>query len=227
MSKLRVGIIGFAQMHVTTMIQSFLALPERFAFIGCADTPSRLRPVSTETGTRLGTRDAVLKACPSLRVFEDYRQLLNERPDLVIVTCENSLHLQVALDALSRSIHVILEKPMAMSLSEAVQMETTARLNRAHLIVNWPTRLDAGLSHGPTFGPRWCSRQSIAFFLYKRRVSGPILIWAKPESSGEKLRMVVSPGAGRRRPCGLSGLRLQPFPLVFGDPRDFGHGSVP
>ena len=41
MSKLRVGIIGFAQMHVTTMIQSFLALPERFAFIGCADTPSR------------------------------------------------------------------------------------------------------------------------------------------------------------------------------------------
>lgn len=43
MSKLRVGIIGFAQMHVTTMIQSFLALPERFAFIGCADTPSRLR----------------------------------------------------------------------------------------------------------------------------------------------------------------------------------------
>lgn len=139
MSKLRVGIIGFAQMHVTTMIQSFLALPERFAFIGCADTPSRLRPVSTETGTRLGTRDAVLKACPSLRVFEDYRQLLNERPDLVIVTCENSLHLQVALDALSRSIHVILEKPMAMSLSEAVQMETTARLNRAHLIVNWPT----------------------------------------------------------------------------------------
>ena len=62
MSKLRVGIIGFAQMHVTTMIQSFLALPERFAFIGCADTPSRLRPVSTETGTRLGTRDTVLKA---------------------------------------------------------------------------------------------------------------------------------------------------------------------
>ena len=44
MSKLRVGIIGFAQMHVTTMIQSFLALPERFAFIGCADGRSARKP---------------------------------------------------------------------------------------------------------------------------------------------------------------------------------------
>ncbi len=139
MPKLRVGIIGFAQMHITTMVESFLALPERFCLIGCADTADGLEPISTETGTRLGTRDAILKRCAPLREFEDYRDLLNERPDLVIVTCENSRHIDVVLDALSRGIHVIMEKPMAMTLGEAVRMEAAARLNRAVLLVNWPT----------------------------------------------------------------------------------------
>lgn len=139
MSKMKVGVIGFAQMHITTMVESFLARPEQFEFIGCADTPCTLQPTSTETGTRLGTKAAVEKLCAPIPLYVHYQDLLQERPDLVIVTCENSLHAQVVVQALAMGIHVILEKPMAITLAEARRMQETAKQKGVLLMINWPT----------------------------------------------------------------------------------------
>lgn len=139
MTKIRIGIIGFAQMHITTMAETFLALPDRFEFIGCADTPCTLKPTSTQPGTRLGTKAAVEKLCFPIPLYANYQDLLNARPDLVIVTCENSLHGMVVTQALEMGIHVILEKPMATSIQDALQMQEAARRKGRLLMVNWPT----------------------------------------------------------------------------------------
>lgn len=139
LKKFRIGVIGFAQMHITTLISSFQTMPDRFEFIGLCDLPTDLGPVSEQGGTRLGTRNNVLRLCPDAPVYEDYRDLIAAKPDLMLVTTENSRHAEVVCAALNEGIHVILEKPMAMSLAEARRMVAAARLHNALFMINWPT----------------------------------------------------------------------------------------
>lgn len=50
----------------------------------------------------------------------DYRKMIEEnRPDLVSISTESGKHAQIALHCIEQGIHVIIEKPMAMSLEEA------------------------------------------------------------------------------------------------------------
>jgi predicted dehydrogenase len=52
--------------------------------------------------------------------YADYRELLDaEKPDLVTIAVPTTRHAEVALEAISRGIHVLVEKPLAFSLDEA------------------------------------------------------------------------------------------------------------
>ena len=139
MSVLRVGVIGFAQMHIVSMVDDFLKRPDRFAFIGCADIPPEVQPISTQPSGRISNQAAVLKKLGMDKPFADYAALLDERPDLVLVATENAYHAKVCCDALNKGCHVILEKPMCMSEAEARAMYAAAAQNKVKLIVNWPT----------------------------------------------------------------------------------------
>ncbi len=53
------------------------------------------------------------------RVYTDYVQLLDEeKPDLVSIAVPTRLHREVAVAAMSRGLHVFLEKPIAASVEE-------------------------------------------------------------------------------------------------------------
>ena len=139
MKKMQVGVIGFGQMHITTLVDSFLAMPEQFSFMGYADTVTSLVPISTQGGTHLAVRKKIEEKCAPIRAYESIGQLLDDRPDLVIVATETSFHCSVICDALKRGIHVIVEKPMAMTFAEARQMVEAAQASGAVFIINWPT----------------------------------------------------------------------------------------
>ncbi len=51
------------------------------------------------------------------RVYGDYREMLDrERPDLVSVAVPSALHVEVACEVMSRGIHVLVEKPLALTV---------------------------------------------------------------------------------------------------------------
>ncbi|MEU4235982.1 Gfo/Idh/MocA family oxidoreductase [Actinoplanes sp. NPDC026619] len=53
----------------------------------------------------------------------DYRELLDEtKPDVVHICTPHDQHVPIALDALARGIHVLLEKPVAHTVEEASQL---------------------------------------------------------------------------------------------------------
>lgn len=139
---IRLGIVGFAHMHILDLVKGFLKLPDRFRWVGCADVPPATEPLSSEPGTRRHVMAEVVNRCAIPRVFGDYHDLLDEKPQIVLVTCENARHAPVVCDILERGIHVILEKPMAMNLAQAQKMARTAKLHDTRLIVNWPTAWD-------------------------------------------------------------------------------------
>lgn len=68
-----------------------------------------------------------------VRPYADYLTMLDEqRPDLVSIAVPTSEHLRVARAAIERGVHVLVEKPIAASLTEAVEM---ARLAERHGVV--------------------------------------------------------------------------------------------
>ena len=59
----------------------------------------------------------------SIRRYTDYRRMLEENDiRLVAIATESGLHAQIALDCIDRGVHVIIEKPMAMSIPDAEEI---------------------------------------------------------------------------------------------------------
>ena len=58
-----------------------------------------------------------------IKAYSDYRELLNDPEiDVVSIGIPNDLHCQVTLDAAKASKHIIIEKPLCVTLEEADQM---------------------------------------------------------------------------------------------------------
>ncbi len=63
---------------------------------------------------------AEIPADAGIRTYTDYRQMLAvEQPELVSIATESGKHAKIALYCIEHGIHTIIEKPMAMSLSDA------------------------------------------------------------------------------------------------------------
>ena len=64
----------------------------------------------------------------------DYREVL-DRVDAAVIALPNSLHAPVAIDLLRRGIHVLVEKPMALTVRECDEMIAAAEASGAVLAV--------------------------------------------------------------------------------------------
>ena len=62
-----------------------------------------------------------------------------EQLDIIIFCPENVLHGEVAEAIAEEGAHMVTEKPMAASLSEALRMVRAVQANGVELMVNWPT----------------------------------------------------------------------------------------
>lgn len=78
------------------------------------------------------------------RTFTDYRQMLNEVPEIeaVSVCTPNALHAEHTIAALEAGKHVMVEKPMAMNVAEARRMMDAAKRSGKELIVGFQHRFD-------------------------------------------------------------------------------------
>lgn len=109
-----------------------------YALIGCG----RISPnhIAAAQSNRLTIRalcdvspEAMNKAADlhkleGVSFYEDYRQMLNqERLDLVAIATESGNHASIAMDCLRAGVHVIVEKPIALSLEDADAMVALAK----------------------------------------------------------------------------------------------------
>jgi predicted dehydrogenase len=77
-------------------------------------------------------------------VYTDYKQMLAKHPDLdaISVCTPNGLHAENTIAALEAGKHVIVEKPMAMSVKQAQAMVDAAKRARKTLIVGFQHRFE-------------------------------------------------------------------------------------
>ena len=77
----------------------------------CDLQPERMEEVLAKQGLEKKNR---------IKRYTDYQEMILENEiELISIATESGSHAEIALDCINRGIHVIIEKPMAMSLSDA------------------------------------------------------------------------------------------------------------
>lgn len=69
--------------------------------------------------------------------FTDYKVMLREiKPDIVSIALPNFLHKTITIDCLRAGAHVLCEKPMALNVQEALEMESVAKETNRQIGIN-------------------------------------------------------------------------------------------
>lgn len=88
--------------------------------------------------------DAALQLAPNAKTFSDAQIMLDSGDiDLVVVSTPPNTHFHWAKEALTRGIHVVLEKPMALTTAECDELMTIAKTSNLLLVVYQNRRFDA------------------------------------------------------------------------------------
>ncbi|WP_079913247.1 Gfo/Idh/MocA family protein [Paenibacillus sp. 32352] len=82
---------------------------------------------------------------PSAQPFDDYRRLLELDLDCVSICTPNVAHYQTTIDALKAGKNVMLEKPMSVTLNEAIEMAQTAKQTGFMLNIGFQPRYDPNM----------------------------------------------------------------------------------
>jgi predicted dehydrogenase len=126
--KVRVGIIGCGAIAQRLHIPDYASCPQAEIVAFCDLDKSR-------------ASDMAAQYAPEAAVYADYKDLLkNKNIDAVSVCSPNRFHGVVTIAALKAGKHVLVEKPMAMSLAEAKSMVAAAKKAKKLLMVNQSQR---------------------------------------------------------------------------------------
>jgi predicted dehydrogenase len=130
-AKIRAAVVGVGSLgrhHARNYAE--LAQEGRIEFVGACD-------VDPETIARVSSENS----CAS---FSDWRELF-DRVDAVSIATPTESHAEIACAFLGKGIHVLVEKPIALTLSEADKMMAAAKSFGAKLMVGQLERFNPAM----------------------------------------------------------------------------------
>jgi UDP-N-acetyl-2-amino-2-deoxyglucuronate dehydrogenase len=111
-------------------LKAALAFPDALAIAALSDN----RP---EAATKLmRSLNFSQRQQEKIKVFADYREMLRTiKPQVVAITTPSGSHFQMGMDALDVGAHVIIEKPLTLSIDEADQLIRRAEEKQVRIVV--------------------------------------------------------------------------------------------
>lgn len=130
--RIRVGVVGGGLIAQTIHLPTLAALSDRFETVALAD------PSAT-------VRDALASRWAGLRRHADWREMLDaESLDAIVVGSPNGTHAEVVLAALDAGLHVLVEKPLCIDVSDADRIVAKREQTGRVVAVGYQKRYDAG-----------------------------------------------------------------------------------
>lgn len=124
-------------MHVNEIAQ-YINECEDFSLAGFADVPAET-PENTEARYTRAWNIKNNSEKFGITPYDDYRVMLDElKPDIAFILCDNANKPLIVEECAKRGIDVSIEKPMAVSLSEALRIKATVEKYGIEAVVNWP-----------------------------------------------------------------------------------------
>ncbi len=127
MKKIRIGVISFEHMHALSYTTALTQL-DNVELVGIADQDEF-------RGTSMSHRF-------NTQYYSDYEALLDQGLDGVIICTNNSLHCQISIDAAQKGVHILVEKPFAITLEQAYAMLEAADRNNIRIMNAFPVRFN-------------------------------------------------------------------------------------
>ena len=137
MEKVRIGIIGCGRIsknHVNGIAKN----SDTAALVSTCDL------IEEKASRRAKDYESMVDS--KVTVYTDYRKMLDEEIlDLVVVATESGHHARISIDVLKSGRHVIVEKPMALSIDDANEMIAEAKRAKKILIVSHQNRFNKAI----------------------------------------------------------------------------------
>lgn len=135
--KIRAVIIGFGHMHANEIAQYISEQPD-FELVGGADIAPAVPELTSARYTRAWNREFVAKTY-NVPICGDYiSMLVGKEPTIAFLLCENSCKVDITQECAKRGVNVVIEKPMAMNLKDALHIREIRDEYGIELYVNWP-----------------------------------------------------------------------------------------
>ncbi len=125
---LRVGIVGLVHGHVHGFFQSSAKSPA-IQIVGIAEPDARLL---SQAGARYGIERSQL--------FSSLEEMITQaHPQAVLAYTNTFDHRKVVEICARHGVHVMMEKPLAVSYEDALAMQKASQEGKIHVLVNYET----------------------------------------------------------------------------------------
>ena len=155
--KVRIGFIGTGGI-ANSHIKAYLNQPDVEIVAGCDLVPGRAKEFFEKyelTGVKTD--------------YKDHTEMLADKSlalDAVSICTYNCQHMPCAVAALDAGLHVLLEKPFAVTTEEAVEIMKAEKRSGKVLSIGFQPRFDGNMQKiGEIDGPRCCKRDSFTAIL--------------------------------------------------------------
>lgn len=130
----KIALVGLDHVHTCQMYHSFSKSDIDFECLGMADFLSS----DEEEVAKKISANTTREMRETVKLFHDYNELLDLKPDLVIVNSDVRSHADCVEKILARDLNVLVEKPMAFDMADAKRMYRAAKKSQGELLINWP-----------------------------------------------------------------------------------------
>jgi len=125
---LRIAIVGLVHGHVHGFFHQYQHSPE-IDIVGLVEPDATLR---ASTASRYGFEAS--------QMFADLEDMIAKvHPQAVLVYTNTYDHRRVVETCARHGVHVVMEKPLAVSLEDALAMQRSAQSGKIHVLVNYET----------------------------------------------------------------------------------------
>ena len=170
----KAGVLGFAHMHINTLISDFNNIPG-LEWVACADTKPSVKSISEQNETRTANVKRALEVTKIPKYYDCYEEMLEKEKFDIIVACpENAKHGEVAEKIAEKGIHMLFEKPMSASYNDALRMTKAAAHHNVELAINWPSTWWAAIRTAQALVEQGVVGRPLKFFYRNSSSMGPL-----------------------------------------------------
>ena len=129
----------------------------KYALIGCGRVSPNHIVAATKNGLEIVglcdlSKDAVYELkekyplIKKVKFYRDYKTMLAQaKPELVAIATESGKHAEIAVDCINAGCHVIVEKPIALSIEDADRIIAAAEKMNVKVAANHQNRFNASI----------------------------------------------------------------------------------
>lgn len=133
----KIAVVSMLHAHVWLHLGTMLK-GDKVKLVGVSETLPDLIGRATREDVIPQTQNVMRPGVPANMIFADWKKMIDEtKPDLVWAFTPTNGHVDVVRYCAPRGIHVMVEKPLAATLKEALEIQALARKHNILVLTNY------------------------------------------------------------------------------------------